>query len=128
MSGQRWRRREFVRVGGLGAAGLAAGLAGCRTGAGGGSAFGLATFSAEVTPPLGHPCMGGGIAPAQRVEEPLYTRGFGLQGTDLPVVLAAVDWCEIRNDAYDRWRAAFFGLFGGQNQGDEMVETSLWRQ
>jgi len=106
VSRQCWRRREFVRVGGLGAAGLAAGLAGGRAGAGGGSAFRLATFSTEVTPPLGHPCMGGGIAPVQRVGDPLYARGFVLQGTDAPVVLVAVDWCEIRNDAYEGWRGA----------------------
>ncbi|MCI0456967.1 MAG: S9 family peptidase [Gemmataceae bacterium] len=66
----------------------------------------LATFSAEVTPPLGHPLMGGGIAPAQRVEDPLYAHGFVLLGAGQPVVVTAVDWCEIRNDAYDRWRAA----------------------
>jgi hypothetical protein len=67
--------------------------------------YALATFSAEVTPPLGHPCMGGGIAPAQRVEDPLWTRGIVLLGLDKPVVIVAVDWCEIRNDAYERWRS-----------------------
>ena len=48
--------------------------------------------------------MGGGIAPASEVVDPLYARGFVLPGAGKPVVLAAVDWCEIRNDAYDRWR------------------------
>jgi len=66
----------------------------------------LATFSAEVTPPLGHPCMGGGIAPAQRIDDPLYAIGFVLLSTEKPIVLVAVDWCEIRNDAYERWREA----------------------
>jgi hypothetical protein len=69
-------------------------------------AFRLATFSAEVTVPLGHPLMGGGIAPAKKVEDPLFTHGVVLLGAGEPVVLAAVDWCEIRNDAHDRWRAA----------------------
>ena len=64
----------------------------------------LATFTAEVTPPLGHPLMGGGIMPAKRVEDPLCAHGFVLFGAGKPVVLAAVDWCEIRNDAYERWR------------------------
>ncbi len=64
----------------------------------------LATFTAEVTPPLGHPCMGGGIAPAKRIDDPLFVHGLILLGTGKPVVQAAVDWCEIRNDAYDRWR------------------------
>lgn len=67
--------------------------------------FRLATFTAEVTPPLGHALMGGGIAPAAKVEDPLFVHGLVLLGGDKPIVLAAVDWCEIRNDAYDRWRA-----------------------
>src|SRR5947199_4786747 len=68
--------------------------------------FRLATFSADVTPPLGHALMGGGIAPARKVADPLFAHGFVLLGAGKPVVVAAVDWCEIRNDAYDRWRAA----------------------
>src|SRR5262245_25736723 len=57
--------------------------------------FLLATFSADVTPPLGHPLMGGGIAPAREVVDSLYARGFVLSGAGGPVVLAAIDWCEI---------------------------------
>jgi len=64
----------------------------------------LATFEAEVTPPIGHPCMGGGIAPVARIEDPLYAKGFVILGDDAPIVVVAVDWCEIRNDAYERWR------------------------
>jgi hypothetical protein len=116
-------RRDFLRVGGFGAAGLAAGLAGCRTALGGGHTFRLATFNAEVTPPLGHPCMGGGIAPAQRVDDPLYARGFVLQGTERPIVLVAVDWCEIRNDAYDCWRAALAAA--AQTQPASVFVTSV---
>jgi hypothetical protein len=66
----------------------------------------LATFNAEVTVPPGHALMGGGIAPAKTVADPLYTHGLVLLGEGKPVVLAAVDWCEIRNDAYERWRTA----------------------
>jgi len=66
----------------------------------------LATFSADVTPPIGHALMGGGIAPAAKVMDPLEARGFVLVGGEKPVVVCAVDWCEIRNDAYDRWRQA----------------------
>src|SRR3954471_23554654 len=85
---------------------LALGLAAC---AGGPlpadePAFRLATFAAEVTVPLGHPLMGGGILPAKTVEDPLFAHGLVLLGAGEPVVLAAVDWCEIRNDAHDRWR------------------------
>ncbi len=42
----------------------------------------LATFSADVTPPLGHPLMGGGIAPAREILDPLSARGFVLLGDE----------------------------------------------
>src|SRR5262245_42886826 len=66
----------------------------------------LTSFSADVTIPPGHPCMGGGIAPARTIVDPLEAIGFVLKGGTLPapVVVMAIDWCEIRNDAYDRWR------------------------
>jgi hypothetical protein len=85
--------------------------------------FRLATFSADVTPPMGHALMGGGIAPARRVVDPLFARGFVLLGAGEPVVLAAVDWCEIRNDAYDRWRAALAEAAGTTPQ--RVMVTSL---
>lgn len=68
--------------------------------------FRLATFSADVTPPLGHPLLGGTTTPppAQAIDDPLFARGFVLLGDEKPVVLVSVDWCEIRNDAFDRWR------------------------
>jgi hypothetical protein len=66
--------------------------------------FQLATFSADVTAPLGHALMGGGIAPAKKIEDPLYAHGWVLLGAGKPIVFVAIDWCEIRNDAYERWR------------------------
>lgn len=68
----------------------------------------LATFAADVTPPLGCPLLGGAtVTPAVKgVDDPLFVLGFVLLGGDRPVVVAAIDWCEIRNDAYDRWREA----------------------
>ncbi|WP_337176078.1 hypothetical protein [Paludisphaera sp.] len=68
----------------------------------------LSTFSADVTPPVGHPCMGGGIEPVKSVADPLEAIGVVLRGGTLekPVAIVSVDWCEIRNDAYDRWREA----------------------
>lgn len=68
--------------------------------------FRLATFSADVTPPIGHACMGGGVSPVKEIVDPLSARGVVLLGEERPVVIATVDWCEIRNDAYDRWRDA----------------------
>src|SRR5690349_13541597 len=94
----RLTRREALAV----AASVGAGLA---LGAGEGG-FRLATFVAEVTPPLKHPLMGGGIAPAARVEDPLFAHGLVLLGAGKPIALVAVDWCEIRNEAHDRWRQA----------------------
>ncbi len=64
----------------------------------------IAPFQVEVTPPKGHPCMGGGIAPISEIDDPLYLMGVIITGVGKPIVLAAIDWCEIRNDAYDAWR------------------------
>jgi hypothetical protein len=66
--------------------------------------YSLAVFSADVTPPIGHPCMGGGISPVKKIDDPLYALGFVLRGAGKPIVVVSVDWCEIRNDAYERWR------------------------
>src|SRR5713226_6899335 len=72
----------------------------------------LAVFSADVTPPLGHALMGGGIAPAKQVDDPLFANGVVLLGAGKPLVLVAVDWCEIRNDAYERWRSVLAAAAG----------------
>ncbi len=72
----------------------------------------LATFTAEVTIPIGHPCMGGGIAAAKEVLDPLYANGFVLRGAGKPVVFLALDWCEIRNAGYDRFRAKVAAAVG----------------
>ncbi|HET6573519.1 MAG TPA: hypothetical protein VFG68_07950 [Fimbriiglobus sp.] len=72
----------------------------------------LSTFSAEVTCPLGHPLMGGGIAPAKEVIDPLFAHGFVLRGAGKPVAVVAVDWCELRNGAYEAWRKAIAEAVG----------------
>jgi hypothetical protein len=66
----------------------------------------LATFTADVTPPLGHPLCGGWIEPVRGVDDPLEAVGVVLLGSAAPVVLCAVDWCGIRNDANLAWRQA----------------------
>jgi hypothetical protein len=68
--------------------------------------FSIATFAADVTPPIGHPLLAGLVPPAAGVNDPLAANGLVLLAPGGPIVLAAIDWCEIRNDAYDRWRAA----------------------
>jgi hypothetical protein len=70
------------------------------------SALHLATFHSDITPPLGHPLCGGWIEPARRIVDPLKSLGVILLGTGQPVVLCALDWCGLRNEAYEVWRAA----------------------
>ncbi|MGE0756749.1 MAG: sialidase family protein [Pirellulaceae bacterium] len=78
------------------------------------ASFQLATFSADVTPPLGHSLLGGTTTPppAHAIDDPLLARGFVLIGGEKPVVVVSIDWCEIRNDAYDRWREALAAAAG----------------
>lgn len=70
--------------------------------------FRLASFSAEVTVPVGHGMMGGSWL-AKSVADPLWAHGVVLlsaQRNFAPVVYVAVDWCEIRSEALDRWKSA----------------------
>jgi len=93
-------RRQAVK-------GLAGGLAGSlmdRFDTEAASSHELSAFQADITPPLGHALMGGGITPAHQITDPLSAHGFVLKGSGLPIVLVSLDWCEVRNDAYDRWR------------------------
>jgi len=66
----------------------------------------LAPFRSEVTPPLGHPLCGGWIEPVRGVDDPLWAIGVVLLGMGRPVVLCAVDWTGLRNEAHQRWRVA----------------------
>ena len=95
--------------------GLGGGLAGSFMGHFSGAdpaSYELSTFQADITPPLGHALMGGGISPAQRIEDRLSAHGFVLKGGGLPIVLVSLDWCEVRNDAYDRWRTVLAKVAG----------------
>lgn len=64
----------------------------------------VATFEADITIPIGHACMGGCIAPAKEIVDPLFAKGCVVLGAELPVVMIALDWCRCSNDSYDRWR------------------------
>ncbi|NBR04817.1 MAG: hypothetical protein EBT92_03515 [Planctomycetes bacterium] len=64
----------------------------------------VGTFTADISPPLGHPLCGGWIDPVRGQDDPLEAVGIVLLGCGAPVVLCALDWCEIRNDAYLKWR------------------------
>ena len=67
----------------------------------------LATFSADITVPIGHPCMGGGVTPAHSIKERLQAKGFVFTLDDQkPLVMISLDWCEVRGSLYDNWREA----------------------
>ena len=68
--------------------------------------FHLATFSADVTPPIGHPLCGGWIEPARAVDDPLKALGVVLLGQGKPIVLCVFDWTALRNDAHLAMRKA----------------------
>lgn len=44
------------------------------------------------------------MKPVAGVSEPLYALGVVIQGSGQPIVLCAVDWCEIRGSDHLRWR------------------------
>ena len=70
-------------------------------------------FSVEVSPPLGHACMGGGISPVVSYDDPLEAKGIVfVPAGQSPVVAVSVDWCEIRHDAHDAWRKAIASAVG----------------
>jgi hypothetical protein len=91
-------RREAILAG----AAMAAGAASARTLEPPRPA--LSTFVIEITPPIGHPCMGGGVEPVKEIVDPLFAHGFVLSGLGKPVAFVALDWCEIRNGAYELFR------------------------
>jgi hypothetical protein len=68
--------------------------------------FHLSTFTCDVTPPEGHPLCGGWIEPVRAVDDPLQALGVILLGAGKPIVLCAVDWCGLRNEAHWVWRDA----------------------
>jgi hypothetical protein len=113
MPGQ-WRLTRRQTLKGL-AAGLAEGFLGSSS-AVAAVPHELSTFHADITPPLGHALMGGGIAPAQRIEDRLSAHGFVLKGEGPPLVLVSLDWCEVRNDAFDRWRAVLAKAAGASKE------------
>lgn len=64
----------------------------------------IAPFRADVTPPIGAPLCGGLVKPAVGVSEPLLALGVVLLGDEQPVVLCAIDFCEIRGADHIHWR------------------------
>ena len=85
--------------------------------------FRIAPFSADVTIPLHHRCMGVLPTKSRKIADPLEAHGFVLFGSGEPIVFTAVDWCEIRNGAYDEWREALAASAGTSRE--RVLLTSL---
>lgn len=83
----------------------------------------LSCFRADVTPPLGSPLCGGWIKPVEKVSEPLLALGVVLQGDFQPIVLCAVDWCEVHNRDHYQWREALARAVG--TTADRVAVQSL---
>jgi len=102
-------RRDFLRETiAATAAGwtLVAQGAGAHDGHGPAGGLRLGTFRFDVTPPMGHSCCGGWIKPVVGVDDPLEALGVVLLGAGKPMVVCAVDWTGLLNEAHVEWRRA----------------------
>ncbi len=59
----------------------------------------VATFKADVTPPLGIPWYPS-YKPLDTIEHPLFAKGIIIESNQKRYVLCAIDWCEIINSSY----------------------------
>src|SRR2546428_280179 len=66
----------------------------------------IATFEADLTPPLGTPLCDALVQPAKEIVDPLSARGIVLLTDDKPIVLCAVDWVGIGNSGHTAFRDA----------------------
>ncbi|MEP7362840.1 MAG: hypothetical protein ABI972_06260 [Acidobacteriota bacterium] len=66
------------------------------------ASFRVSTFRCEITPAVGAPIYTGTAA---SIVDPLEAHGIVLSGGEKPVVIVALDWCEVRNRSYDLWRS-----------------------
>ena len=105
VSTSRWRRRSFLKTSLAAGAATLAPWAIAQTPPAAGK-YRIAPFRFDVTPPLGHPLCGGWIKPAIGTDDSLECIGYILLGSGAPVVVCAVDWTGILNEAHVRWRAA----------------------
>jgi hypothetical protein len=64
----------------------------------------VAHFAVDVTPPLGHPLCGGWMDPAVALADRVEAQGVVLLGDEAPVVLLAIEWCEISNRSHMTFR------------------------
>jgi len=93
-------RRRFLRTSFAAGALVSTGMADAAEGQG----LRIAPFRFDVTPPVGHPLCGGWIKPVVNHEDGLEAIGYVLLGADKPIVICAVDWTGILNEAHVAWR------------------------
>lgn len=103
-------RRSFLQT--LGAAGLAATATPVIAHTSGKTQFAISPFRFDVTPPPGHSLCGGWIKPVEGVDDELEAIGFVLHGSGKPIVLCAVDWTGLLNDANRRFREVLAAATG----------------
>ena len=72
----------------------------------------VATFRFDVSPPIGHSLCGGWIKPVVDYDDRLEAIGFVLLGAGKPIVICAVDWTGILNEAHLAWRTALAAAAG----------------
>ena len=98
-------RRDFIR--GMSVLTASVAMSGCETTERGVIATRprrrLATFSCDVTPPLGTPIYSS-YKPLAKIEHPLLAKGVVLEEGHDRYVLCAVDWCELCNSTHALWR------------------------
>jgi hypothetical protein len=71
----------------------------------------VATFSCDVTPPLGgHPLIW--LTPVKTVEDPLLAKGVVLDDGRHRYVLCAVDWCGLCNSSHELFRRKLAAAVG----------------
>ena len=95
-------RRQFLQS----SAALAAGATVPGSASAADSPLLIAPFRFYVTPPVGHPLCGGWIKPMVDCDDELEAIGFVLLGAGQPIVICAVDWTGILNEAHVAWRSA----------------------
>ena len=107
-------RRQFIEgtVAGALAGSLVTGdLLAEQTAATGGNLH-IATFRYDVSPPRGHSLCGGWIKPVVDYDDPLEAIGFVILGAGKPIVVCAVDWTGLLNEAHIQWRKALADAAG----------------
>ncbi len=72
----------------------------------------IATFEADVTPPIGTPLCDALVPPAKEIVDPLSARGVILITNELPIVMVAVDWVGIGNSGHLAFRDAIAKAVG----------------